>query len=129
FSRAGAAIGGVFSRIGGAVSKLIPGLGKLGSGGFGALASRISAFIPGIGWIISAFITAITVSADLRKAIGEFLGKAFITLAALIEPILGPIKNLFGVLLDVSTQIGVVVAPAFTSIFNILNSLMPIVIL
>ena len=122
----GPTLTGIFSKVGGVIGGLTGKLGGLGKG-FGGVAAKVATSIPGIGLIISVFITALTVSESLRKAVGTFLANAFKTLAAFVEPLIGPLMSLVGVILDVSTEIGAVLAPAFESIFNILNSLMPIV--
>ena len=123
---------GFFTRIGTAIGGLIPsfaglggGVGRLG-GSFGTLLGRVVGFVPIIGQIVSIFITAFAVSEDLRKAVGEFLVNAFITVAAVIKPVLAPLWELVTVVGEVLTEIGVKAAPIFTSFFGLLNSLMPI---
>lgn len=80
-----------------------------------------------IGWIVSAFVAAFIASEDLRKAVGEFLGNAFKTLLAFVQPLIGPIGSLFSTLMDGVAQIGSAVAPAFTGLFNAFNALMPVI--
>lgn len=115
-----------FGKSSSASSLLTGGIKGLG-GGIGGLLGRVSALIPGIGWIVSAFISAFAASEELRTAVGTFLGNAFKTLGALIQPILAPLGELFGVLMQGLEQIGAAVAPAFTGLFNALNSIMPII--
>lgn len=115
-----------FTKSSSASSLLTGGLKGLG-GGIGQLIGRVTSLIPGIGWIVGAFISAFAASEELRKAVGEFLGNAFKTLLAFIMPLIGPIGELFGVLMTGIDQIGAAVAPAFTGLFNALNSIMPII--
>lgn len=115
-----------FGKSSSASSLLTGGIKGLG-GGIGGLLGRVSSLIPGIGWIVSAFISAFAASEELRTAVGTFLGNAFKTLGALIQPILAPLGELFGVLMQGLEQIGAAVAPAFTGLFNALNSIMPII--
>ena len=115
-----------FGKSSSASSLLTGGLKGLG-GGVGQLIGKVTSLIPGIGWIIGAFISAFAASEDLRKAVGEFLGNAFKTLLAFIMPLIGPIGELFGALMTGVDQIGAAVAPAFTGLFNALNSIMPII--
>lgn len=105
---------------------LTGGLKGLG-GGVGSLITRITSLIPGIGWIVSAFISAFAASEELRTAVGTFLGNAFKTLLAFIQPVIVPIGTLFSTLMSGLDQVAAAVAPAFTGLFNAINSLMPVI--
>lgn len=115
-----------FGKSSSASSLLTGGLKGLG-GGVGNLIGRITSLIPGIGWIVSAFISAFVASEDLRTAVGTFLSNAFKTLLAFIQPVIGPIGTLFSTLMSGLDQVAAAVAPAFTGLFNAINSLMPVI--
>lgn len=95
-------------------------------GAFPAVAKAVGFLTGPIGWIVGAFVSAFVASKDLRQAVGDFLVNAFKTLAAFVQPLIGPLGSLFSTIMGGLDQVASAVAPAFTGLFNALNSIMPV---